>query len=216
MYKITSEDKDLQKMVNKDRASLATTFSKNFEIQEKTLDLISKSIRHADFNRFDSNKIIWNVAGYVNILSYDLKVVVKNLVLAKEEWEKRYFVRQLALLAYEGMNDLLELLGKTFRRTRSTLSNHEKFIDELNTNVSRLNTFKSTREHSLKKIRNVSIAHRDRSSIEQLNVIYDITWSEGISIGTEFDQILNPIGGFLQNVINKSVVEFEELKTRNK
>src|SRR5688572_25064433 len=115
MFQKTSLDFELEKQIMEQKDSLSLQFEKNFETQEQTLLTIIKTRQHADFNNFRSNIYLWNVAGYVNIISYDLKVCGKELTFSTREWTKKYFARQTCLLIYESLNDLQELLGKQFR-----------------------------------------------------------------------------------------------------
>jgi hypothetical protein len=214
MYHITQTDLDFEQLLKAKLDELRKQFENNLMIQESTLELLYKGVIHSDLNNFKNNKLIWNASCYVNIISYDLKVIGKNLMISRTEWEKRYFARQAGLLIYEGNNDLFDLFGKEFRTAILGLSDYEVLKDELKGITKKLNLYKDTNKGKLHRIRNVSIAHRDQDSIEQLSTILSISWVEAINFVSEFDQILNLTGRFLQDVMNKSVVEFEELNDK--
>jgi len=214
MYHITQTDLDFEQLLKTKLDELRKQFENNLMIQESTLELLYKGVIHSDLNNFKNNKLIWNASCYVNIISYDLKVIGKNLMISRTEWEKRYFARQAGLLIYESNNDLFNLFGKEFRTAILGLSDYEVFKNELKGITKKLNLYKDTNKGKLHRIRNVSIAHRDQDSIEQLSTILSISWVEAINFVSEFDQILNLTGRFLQDVMNKSVVEFEELNDK--
>ena len=102
--------------------------------------------------------------------------------------------------------------NKTNTLTRSAISIANS--ESLKKITKRLNLYKETHITRLHNIRNVSIAHRDQNTVEQLSTIFSISWVEAINFVSEFDQILNLTGHFLQDVMNKSVVEFEELNLK--
>lgn len=211
MYQITQTDLEFEQLLKTKLDEFRKQFESNLSIQESTMELLYKGVMHSDLNNFKNNRLIWNVSCYVNVISYDLKVIGKYLMLSKTEWEKRYFARQAGLLIYEGTNDLFDLFGREFRTAISGLSDFEKLKESLKQITKRLNLYKETHITRLHNIRNVSIAHRDQNTAEQLSTIFSISWVEAINFVSEFDQILNLIGHFLQEVMNKSVFEFEEL-----
>lgn len=69
MYKITDEDLEFEKLLIPNLEELTSTLDKNLEVLEGTLNMIYIAVKHSEFK---ANKIIWNVAGYINIVSYDL------------------------------------------------------------------------------------------------------------------------------------------------
>ena len=212
MYNITEVDREFQELLAPKLEEFDSQFSKNLFTQEATLTMIAEAVRRSEFNNFKNNKQIWNAACYINIISYDLKIIAKNLTFSKLEWEKRYFARQAGLLIYEASSDIFELLGKEFRTIISPLSEIDLLNSMLKEITTNLNLFNSTYKDKLKQLRNTSIAHRDLNSIQQLEVIYSLSWVDSINIVSAFDRIINSVGAFLQKVMDKSVREFQELK----
>jgi hypothetical protein len=180
-------------------------------VQEATLNMIFSAVKHSEFNDFKNNRLIWNAAGYINIVSYDIKILGKTLMLSEFEWEKRYFARQAALLIYEASSDIFKLLGKEFRKVISDLSDAQMLSNLQKEITKELNDFNVAHQNRMHEIRNVSIAHRETDMVRQLNLINSISWVEAINYISAFDHILNMTGEFLQKVMDKSVREFEEL-----
>lgn len=212
MYNITDVDREFKELLEPKQKELENQLSKNLFTQEATLTMIAEAVRHSDLYNFKKNRQIWNAACYINIISYDLKVIAKNLTFSKLEWEKRFFARQAGLLIYESSSDIFDLLGKEFRNIISTLSEIELLNSMLKEITKSLNLFNTTYKEKLKQLRNTSIAHRDLNSIEQLELIYSLSWVDSINLVSAFDQIINSVGVFLQKVMDKSVREFDELK----
>ncbi len=212
MFKKNEFDLDLEKRIDKERKSIEKTFKKNYETQLKTLEMFQKSIEHSDYNNFKDSKVIWNLGSYINLVSLDLKTIGENLFLTKNEWSKRFFARQSALLIYEAINDIFELTGKDLRKIISKFSNHELLNNELKSLSKELNDYKEVYFEQLKSIRHNCVAHRDKNSTEQLKIILSLGWSLSIDFTTKFDKILNAYGKFSQGLINTSLTESKELK----
>lgn len=172
MYNITDTDLEFEKLLKSKLGDFESDFEKNFQTQEATLELLSLGVSVSDSMNYKSNKVVWNIACFINITSFDLKVIAKSLLFSKREWEKRLFARQASLLIYETMNDLFDLLGKDFRFIISALRDRNEFEISLKEIKKHLNDYKGLYFERLKEIRNVSIAHRDKDTIEQLKVIH--------------------------------------------
>ena len=209
MLEKTKDDLELETLLKGQSADLFQQFDKNFKTQTDTLSVIVQAKTHSDFNHMDSNKVFWNAAGFINISSFDLKVIVKEMTFATDEWTKRYFARQTCHLIYELTNDLFEILGKDFKEQIEMLTNNENLKTSLVDIRAKLNQFKSANFDTLKEVRNVSSAHRDKDFITQLRSIESINWADTISIATKFDNIMNDLGGVIQKVIDRSSSELD-------
>lgn len=212
MYSKSQTNIELEKLVRENEVELRKTFLANYKTQQATLDLFKNSIEHCDINNFNNNRAIWNLGSYVNIVSYDLKLIGENLFFNKDEWGKRYFARQSALVIYEAIDDILELAGKNFRKIIETFSNSQEFKEELNELTKEINKYKKENSEYLKLIRHNCAAHRDKDSIEQLKIIAAKNWSDSIGVLTKFDNLLMRFGKFMQKVINIGLDESTELR----
>ena len=212
MFEKTKDDLELEALLKIQRADLVNKFDTNFKTQTETLKVILRAKAHADFNKMESNQVFWNAAGFINMSSYDLKVIVKEMTLATDEWTKRYFARQTCHLIYELINDLFEILGKDFKVQIEKLTENENLKASLVDIRTKLNSFKADNFDKLKEIRNVSSAHRDKDFIVQLKLIDSISWIDTISTATKFDNIMNDLGAVIQKVINRSSGELDRGK----
>lgn len=201
-YNVTDDDKDFARLLKDKKSEFLTTFAQNLNLQERNLQVFRASIEHCKDNNLPKSKIIWNAAGYISLISFDLKIVVKCMTFAELEWEKRYFARQAALLMYEGTQDLFVLFGKSFRRIVDELPDAHEIRAELSELTKRLNAYKVTYSTKLNEIRNYSIAHRDNEVLSQLKVICAISWVDTIHCSSAFDSILNDTGRFMQLLLN--------------
>jgi len=211
MYEKSATDLELEKSVKEYEVSLRETFAQNYYTQQQTLELFKKTIEHCNLNNFKENKLIWNFASYINIVSFDLKIIGENLFLSTNDWGKRYFARQSALIIYESLNDIFELSGKEFRNILSRFSADEELKTEIKQLTTELNEYKHKYFNKLKTIRNNCVAHRDKDCIEQLKIITSLNWFESVETLTGFDKILMKYGVFMQKVIDISLEESKEL-----
>jgi hypothetical protein len=194
----------LTQNIKKGRAGLEKDYAKNFETQEKTLSIIVSGLEHANHNKFTTASTVWNISGYINLISYDLKIISRDLTFAGKDWEKRLYARQAFLLIYESMNDLLRLLGKNLLNEINQFSDAEAYKQKVKTITSRLNEFKAEYEPVIKVVRHNTIAHRDTDMLVQLKAIQSIKWVEAIKIVTKFDGILSDLGGVCQHLMNRT------------
>lgn len=211
-YNKNSFDKDLENLISKDRANLMSIYDTNFQTQEQTFSLIVDSIEHAEFNNFNDNKLIWNIAGFINIISYDLKIIARDLTLAQTEWQKRHYARHACLIIYESIDSLFQLLGKDFRdltQKRLNILELEEMLTEIRED---LKLFKTNYSKKLYEIRNVAVAHRNNEVLKQVRIIKQINWNDTIQMISQFDNILNKLGAFCQSLINKGLRDLTELK----
>ncbi len=205
MYNITKDEQEFAELVQRDKEMFERNFAAILEKGENTLNLFAEPNMLAQNFNLDKNKTFWNAARYISIISMDLKILAKHQALSTNEWEKRFFSRQVSLLIYESVDDLLFFLGKEFKKIAEDFNEDETFKTNLNLVRSKLNDFKERNFTKLQIQRNTSIAHRDKDTAEQLKTIYSISWLESVNICSEFDRIVNQVGQFLETLMRKGI-----------
>jgi hypothetical protein len=205
MYNISDEDINFAESIKQDRETLEANFTKTILKLETTLNIFSDTISLVKQYNLDKNSVFWNIARYINIISLDLKILSKHQAFAETEWEKRLFARQISLLIYEAIDDILFLLGKEFKIIANDYKDDNSFSELLNEIRSKLNLFKTNHYERIKAHRNTSIAHRDKDTSEQLKHIYSISWLESVNMSGEFDRILNYLGMFLEIIMRGGI-----------
>jgi hypothetical protein len=85
MFEKTKDDLELESLLREQRTDLLKKFDTNFKTQSETLKVILQAKTHADFNKMESNRVFWNAAGFINVSSYDLKVIVKDSIRAPRQ-----------------------------------------------------------------------------------------------------------------------------------
>ena len=207
MYNIANEDSEFAALVKRDKIQLEANFSNIIKRVEDTLNLFSETVNLVYDYNLEKNKTFWNTARYINIVSLDLKILSKHQAFAETEWEKRLFARQISLLVYESLDDILSLLGNEFKIISNDYSGDDNFATQLNEIRKKLNVFKKTHYEKIKTHRNNSIAHRDKDTNEQLKHIYSISWIESVNMSSEFDRIINDLGRFLETIMRIGITD---------
>ncbi len=202
MFPKSKDEIELEELIENQKSDLKRQFENSFRVNEESLRIILKAKSFAENSNEGLNMKFWNLAGFICIVSSDLKYAGFHLTVSKNPWEKRYFGRQVALIAYEATNDLFELLGTKFRESLKKIDRGNKYQSVLNSLTLKLNNYKAEYSKGLKEIRNVSIGHREQEISQQFEVIEQINWLEMIKMMKEFDEILNDLGSFSQSLLN--------------
>jgi hypothetical protein len=202
-----SVDKLLEQNIDKQKSILSSTFDKNFDTQEKTLSIIVDGLKYSIKEDHPTVEMIYNISGFVNLISYDLKIISRDLTFSKKEWQKRLYARQAYLTIYESMDDLLELCGKKLRDKIQPLKDSDDLLRHLNSVIGKLNVFKSEHQSILSDIRHNAIGHREHDMLKQLNHISSINWVDSISLISAYDQIVSELGSLCQILMNRSIDE---------
>lgn len=234
-YNITEVDRALaKKMRTSDGKKLKATLTKKIAEQEKMLDLFEQSINHCnlqikhyiekagvepnDLKRqeydkirivFEDNKLIWNISGFITLVSIDVKTIQAGMYFAETEWHKRFYARQICTIMYESAKDIFELLGKDFKNIITNRIDIAPFEHELKNIRSRLNQFQNNHSEYLNTIRNNTSAHKDQDVLKQLEIITNINWTDTVHTTMEFEGIINDLGTFLQKLINSGLINLK-------
>lgn len=235
-YNITGLDRELAKnMQSSGGMQLKATLKMKVVEQETMLDLFEQSIIHCnqqiqlctekadsvqnilknqDYEAqkviFEDNKLIWNISGFITLISIDVKTMQAGMYFAETEWHKRFYARQICTIMYESSIDIFELLGKDFKALISKRLDITPFEREFKDIRSRLNQFQTVNSEYLNTVRNNTAAHKDQDVLKQLDIISNINWSDTIQTTTIFEGIINDLGAFLQKLINSGLSNLKD------
>jgi len=165
-------------------------------------------------NKFKDSKILWNFACFISMISFDLKVITQDMVLSssKNEWQRRYYIRQACLIICESTDSIFDLLGKDFKSLTLNELNSSEYDSELLRIRKKLNTFKDSYYQKFREVRNMTAAHRDKDVLKQLEIIQNLCWTDSVKIIFEFNDILKNLGKYLTCLVKMSFSVFEEFK----
>jgi hypothetical protein len=200
-------DGHLEQTMDNQKSVLTTMFNETFEKHEVTLDIIVDGLEHSNRNNFSIVSSIYNISGFINIVSYDLKIISRDLALSTKDWQKKLYARQAYLTIYESMDDLLEMCGKKLREEIKLLNDSDDLLKQLNIVIGKLNTFKSKYQTLLSDIRHNAIGHREKDMLKQLNHIKSINWVDSINLVSEYDSIIPELSSLCLVLMNRSIDE---------
>lgn len=144
---------------------------------------------------------IYNVGLFIALFERDISTFNKCIFFAKSEWERQFFARSLAVLLYEGSEDIPELLGKNYRVSLKTLELGSGWFDRLNIISSKLNQFRKSNSHFLSELRNYVGAHRDHNASKQLEILSKLQSIEVYRLAAEFSSPLNDLIAFYTQLL---------------
>jgi hypothetical protein len=197
--------KEIEEDIALNREELEIRFDERYEVLKSNIWFIKNIKNLASERSIADIATLWNVFGYLNLLSYDLISVGYNLYFERKPWQKVYFARQVSLLIYEGMMDIPDLLGKSFKDIFANISDSQLYMNQLKTYKKELEDYKSLYSEKLKEIRNSTAGHRDHNIDEQIKVIQKINPYDTIKMMTDFEKIVRKIMDHLQPLIVRTV-----------
>ncbi len=202
-----SVDRHLEQTMDNQKSVLNSMFDANFDKHEMTLSIIVDGLKYSIENNHKTVEVIYNISGFVNLISYDLKIISRDLALSTKDWQKKLYARQAYLTIYESMDDLLEMCGKKLRDEIKLFNDSDDLLKQLNIVIGKLNTFKSKYQFLLSDIRYNAIGHREKDTLKQLSHIESINWTDSINLVSEYDSIIPELALLCQVLMNRSIDE---------
>lgn len=139
--------------------------------------------RNCGSKNFDA---VHNAGLYILLLERDLSAYNELLFLSKSPWHRQFAARGMAVLLYEGCEDILELLGKHYRESLKDLGLGQPWFQELNRISSGFNSFKQKHFQFLKEVRNYVGAHREKDALVQIKFLDGLDPLEVWRLGAAF------------------------------
>lgn len=144
---------------------------------------------------------IYNVGLFIALLERDISTFNKSIFFAKSEWERQFFARGLAVLLYEGAEDIPVLLGKNYRESLKSLELNSEWFDELNKISAKLNQFRKANTFFLSELRNYVFAHRDHNASKQLDILSNLKSIEVYRLAAEFSSPISDLVRFYTKLL---------------
>lgn len=185
------------------KVSLKKDLDKNINNQISTLEIIVEGLYKLKKDNSPIFYEIFNLAALINISSIDYIITLKNLYFAENDWDRRYYIRQGYLIVFEFFKTYYSN-NKSFSIIRDSINESSLLDVEKEISID-LRIFKRANENILEKIRNSTIAHREKNALFQIDLIEKLNYSESISILLSFYDIILKLGKYNQLLINYSL-----------
>jgi hypothetical protein len=143
---------------------------------------------------------LYNVGLFVALLDQDISAFSECIYFARSEWHRQFHARNLAVLLFEGAEDLPELLGKQYRAWLKEIA-ADPLIDPLNQIHSKLTSFQKKHGPFLKEVRTYVGAHRDHDSLAQIDLMSRFAALDVYRLGAEFTVPLRELVDFYMKLL---------------
>lgn len=195
-----SSDLSLLKSVIKEKGCQERYF-------EESTDPVQKNNHKILFEKHCETEKLFNMVGFLDLVSLDIFTMMHYLVTAHSERDRRYFARNACMLMYEMADDVLILLGciknekDDIYKIGDLISeiNDQKLSDAQNTVRECWNNFK--KEILAKKynvVRNETVAHKEHDFIKQYNSANSISWGQVVEDFVKFNHIFSVLRYFIK------------------
>jgi len=145
---------------------------------------------------------VLNAGLYALLFDRDFAALKEFFLVANSDWDRRFVARQMAVMLYEGTQDLPVLIGKDFRAMMRRLEFADNRTNEVNQIRDKLARFKCVYSERLKELRNVMAAHRERDVTLQLRLLDSLDRFEIYATAVAFYAIVRELTSVLTNITN--------------
>lgn len=164
----------------------------------------------------ESNDLInikreFSFIGQLIIPTLELSVILKNLVSAKTDWEKVFFIKHSYLIIFESLKLIKpdkgsNIIEETIRK--HNLRDLEKEWEKISNNIQ---GFKNNRYKNIENVRHYTAAHVDKNFQKYYDTIYELDGEVAGQIVNEYMEILSNI-----LILARKVTKHSSLKLREK
>lgn len=184
-----------------------------------TADIVAslkKQCEDAETHGLKNHAVIYNAGLFVVLLEQDLSAYSTALYYANSKYHQQFAARGMAVLLYEGAEDIPTVFGKNYREALRDLQLADSWLQALNTSTAGFNKFKQEHATFLKDIRNYVGAHREQNALAQLKVLESLDHMAVYRLGATFSEPLRSLVNFqialLQYVKHPAVLLSEAVK----
>lgn len=152
---------------------------------------LNKTPAKTDFKDFTEIEQFTNYVGYFTIAILDLSVNLKNLIKAKTDWEKIFFIKNSYLIIHETINNLKPSKGKSF--VELTIEKHYPDLKEsLKGLLEDIEYFKKATDYKkIETARHNTAGHIQKSLKKYFDTIHSLDGKEAGSFINQFLKILS-------------------------
>jgi len=146
---------------------------------------------------------LWNVSCHINLLSHDLMAYMLFYGVVDDRWARRAAVRSIAVLLYEGCDDLQTMFGKEFRDACTQAGILSEVDADHRATTKQLSAFRIKYESQVKAIRDPSGAHREHDVVKFLSEFMTVEYGIIIDASQEFESLLGKLADFTKRIMKR-------------
>ena len=191
-----------RELVELEKADLAKRYEDGRTENLSVLDKVKELISYAKEKGWKSQETIWNAAGFITLLSLDLKTLMEDMVFnLNNEWKANLTIRNICIVLYEACQDIPTVLGKNFYNELLKYQLPKESLEDLFARKAAIKDFSTRYSDDLQTIRILVAAHRDHKFLSQVEVIDQLDVSKFLQITMEFEKLLNALGRSHQSIL---------------
>lgn len=165
--------------------------------------------------------VVLNMVGFVDVVSIDLFIIMRNLITATDDWDRRFYARIACMNLYELTNDILDLLGEdrdeegNKRGVRPLVQeiddeNLTQVLNEVRKHFANFQNKINKNGKNYASVRNISVAHRDHDFRNQYKSINELSWGEVIEDFTMFNNLLYQLRLFNKYLTSQYSIKYNQ------
>ncbi|WP_313385208.1 hypothetical protein [Chishuiella sp.] len=163
---------------------------KNIELQEKAISILIKLDPKTELTDLNEIEKFNNYNGYITIALLDLSVNLKNLIIAKTDWEKAFFIKNSFLIIHETTKKLKPFKGKSFIE-KSIENNYQELMDNLTDLYREIDYFRNNPSYNkISTTRHRIAGHIEDSLKIYFDTVKNLNGEEAGKLISEFLKIL--------------------------
>ena len=132
----------------------------------------------------------------------DLTVLCRDMSCRSNWWESRLYARLLAMTMLECVEDVPQVLGKSFRNALNKLAPQSQHLTALCTVSKTLSDFRKNHEGRLRPIRQIMAAHRDHDPNLIVSSVTNLDLGALIKLAGDLNDALSKFSEIMSNVIS--------------
>ncbi|TGL25382.1 hypothetical protein EHQ42_01885 [Leptospira levettii] len=180
------------------------------------IEVVEECLKHLVYNKWDDMTYLWNLTGFILMVSLDLKIYIESILFAEGYGKRELHFKNLCVLIYETSEDIEQLIGKKFFEICEKYKISNDLLENLKASKKRLSNFKKDHSNSLKSVRTIIGAHRDHDFLLQSEILKSFSLTAFVPIFTEFDAITNELSFPLGKINTEAIDKFAKLLDNTK
>lgn len=164
----------------------------NITLQEEAKRLLNRMPFKQDYTDFKEMALFNNYNGYITIATLDLSVNLKNLVVAKTDWEKIFFIKNSYLIIHETIIRLNPADEKKSAIQMIIESSYPDLKESFKELLNDLVTFKNALDYKkIENTRHYTAGHIEKSLKRYYDTVQKLDGEEAANFISQFLKILN-------------------------
>jgi len=160
-----------------------------------TIDAVAKSLKKLKKGNAHLTYIIYNATLYYLLAMRDIQIVKIDAIAHKDASVRKLSIRIITLTV--GELDISKVTGKCFNEALKELKISDDLVDEVHRSLRSLRKAQQKAQNNYKELRTNVIAHRDKDSLRQYELIEKIDEQLILKLGFDFFEEMKVVSNLL-------------------